>query len=407
MVRAEGGMFMPAAPSPVVLLIPGFFGFNAFGPDKAPRLEYFAGVREVLSPVLPQNYVILVHEPPPTGSLDSRVASLHDVVRDLRDGKKLPHAEEAVTAERVHLVGHSTGGVDARPLANPQFHWTGGPLGDERRKVIDAIGTIVTISAPFRGTPLVSHARLFRDGALALAQWLTLLGISRNGALDSLALQLLHAGSRSASPPLTVAARRQLLAQAARQGAKRDGASDRDADLVAEQVQEFLRKIDADRALFDDLSVENMKTVNKEVDGGDDLERIHSYVTVSPKPPFVDLGWDALGRFVYRTLYGFTARDPLSTAQPKGEPLGPAEKIRDVTKDRLSCDGVVPTRSQTLAGKAERVVLADHLDVVGSFSGGTGADVMRSHSNFDAEEFQELWLGIAALVAPPRRGARA
>jgi hypothetical protein len=391
---------MSAAPSQVVLLIPGFFGFNAFGPDKAPRLEYFAGVREVLGPVLPQNYVVLVHEPPPTGSLGSRVASLHDVVRDLRNGKQLPHAEKAVTAERVHLVGHSTGGVDARLLANPRFHWSGGPLGDERKDVIEAIGKIVSVSAPFRGTPLVSHARLVRDAVLAGAQALTLLGISRNGALDSLVFQILHAGSRSVtSAPLTGAAPLRVLAQAARQAAKRDGASDRDADLVAEQVQQFLRSIEDDRALFDDLSVENMKSINKEIDGGDDLTRIHSYVTVSPKPPLVDLGSDVIGRIVYRMLYGYTARDPLAVAQPKGEPLGSAEKIRDALADKVSCDGVVPTRSQTLDGKAERVVLADHLDVVGSFSGGTGADVMRSHSNFDAQEFRELWLGIAAIVS--------
>src|SRR5271165_7101415 len=136
---------MATSTSPVVLLIPGFFGYNAFGPDNAPVLEYFAGVKAILPPVLP-NHTVLVHEPPPTGSLDERVASLYEAVWKLRHGEKLPHVEKAVTADRVDLVGHSTGGLDARLLANSKFHWAGGPRGRERTEIIESIGKVVTLA---------------------------------------------------------------------------------------------------------------------------------------------------------------------------------------------------------------------------------------------------------------------
>jgi hypothetical protein len=119
----------------------GFFGYDAFGSDNHPVLEYFGGVKDVLAPALsergrrkagmtgalPDRYVVLVHEPPPTGSLDERVASLHDAVVHLMQGNKLPHAQVAPRPDAVHLVGHSTGGVDARLLANPMYRWAGGP----------------------------------------------------------------------------------------------------------------------------------------------------------------------------------------------------------------------------------------------------------------------------------------
>jgi len=173
------------------------------------------------------------------------------------------------------------------------------------------------------------------------------------------------------------------------------------------QVRRFLREIEEDRQLFDDLSVVHMAELSREIRGGDDLTRIHSYVTASPKPTRVDVGFDLVGRAVYDLLYHLTAHDRLPGAQPDGKYLGTPSELGAILKSPVSCDGVVPTRSQTLDGRAKLVVLADHLDVVGSFRGGSGADVMRSGSNFSATEFAQLWSDIAfvidqqAAVRPP------
>jgi triacylglycerol lipase len=397
---------MEASTSPVVLLIPGIFGYGSFGPEDAPLLEYFAGVKQVLAPNLPANYVVLVHEPPPTGSLDERVASLHDAVWKLKNGIKLRHAEKAVTAERVHLVGHSTGGVDARLLANPKFDWVGGPRGRDRTDVIDAIGAIVALSAPFRGTPLVDSTHALRDAALAAVNDLTLLGTFRNSGLDAVYLRLLTgaAGVLRMSPLFRVPP--SIVSVAARQ-AVRKRVSKKDADDLAEQIQSFLLKLHDDRQLYDDLSVANLEKINRAIDGGDRLARIHSYVTVSPKPPLIDIGFDLLGRIVYSTLYRRTARMALDEPQPVGGPLGPAAAIRELLKSDVSSDGAVPTRSQTLEGHARRIVLADHLDVVGSFAGGSGADVMHSDSNFTKDRFKALWADIASCIAATDRASDA
>jgi hypothetical protein len=74
--------------------------------------------------------------------------------------------------------------------------------------------------------------------------------------------------------------------------------------------------------------------------------------------------------------------------------------ISTLLAEAASCDGVVPTRSQTLNGIAERVVLADHLDVVGSFAGGGQiTDITRSAAAFDSRSFEALWGDIAWHLA--------
>jgi hypothetical protein len=394
---------MPTAPGQVVLLIPGFFGYGAFGPADKPFLEYFAGVKEALQRKLPADYAILVHEPPPTGSLDERVASLHEALRKLRHGERLPHSDAGVTAASVHLVGHSTGGLDARLLANPKFHWVGGPRGSERSEVIRSIGKIVTISAPLKGTPLVRHVRPLRDAVLDGVQILTLLGIFRNSEIDSLVLQWLTAGTGSLwRSPVFGALPFEIVSQAARRAVPSD-VPNRNGDEVAAQVKRFLEKIQEDRQLFEDLSVDNMARLNAEIAGGDSTSII-SYVTVSPKPSLIDIGLDPLGRAVYQILYLATARDPLPGPPPAGRPLGAAKDVIGLVSEEVSCDGVVPARSQTLDGSPARIVLADHLDVVGSFQGGTGADVMRSHADFNKTSFAELWWDVADRIAL-RQGA--
>src|SRR5262249_46818980 len=56
-------------------------------------------------------------------------------------------------ASVLHLVGHSSGGLDARLVAHPGF--TALP---QRQELIARIRSVVTISAPFHGTPLAKRA---------------------------------------------------------------------------------------------------------------------------------------------------------------------------------------------------------------------------------------------------------
>src|SRR2546425_10272433 len=95
----------------LVLFVPGFFGFGSFGHPDRPLIEYFARVEDALLRAHVRPLRFAVHQPPPAGSLDERVRSLHWKAAEL----------VAQGATRLHLVGHSTGGLAARLLAPPGF----------------------------------------------------------------------------------------------------------------------------------------------------------------------------------------------------------------------------------------------------------------------------------------------
>lgn len=98
-----------------VCLVPGFFGFTSSG-----ALNYFYRVREKLGSALGRQGVaarIVESAIQPTGSLRNRARWL---LRQVIESGGLE-------AERLHFIGHSTGGLDARLLLTPDVH-----LGDER-----------------------------------------------------------------------------------------------------------------------------------------------------------------------------------------------------------------------------------------------------------------------------------
>lgn len=61
-------------------------------------------------------------------------------------------------------------------------------------------------------------------------------------------------------------------------------------------------------------------------------------------------------------------------------------------------DGIVPASSQTLGGRAARIVLADHLDVIGHFEGRWNTTLFKSGAGFGQREFAELWRFVAEAL---------
>lgn len=107
-----------------VVLAHGVFGFDEIklGPL---RSQYFRGVGARLEQLGTRVYSFRVH---PTATVPSRAA-------------ELAKALEALDAERVNIIAHSMGGLDARYAASR--------LSASRR-----IASIVTVGTPHRGTPL-------------------------------------------------------------------------------------------------------------------------------------------------------------------------------------------------------------------------------------------------------------
>jgi triacylglycerol lipase len=120
-------------PLPVVL-VHGLFGF-----DKIARFHYFRGIAAHLESLGCHAHAVRL---PPAKSVPDRARVLAEAIG------ALPH-------ERVDLIAHSLGGLDARyALAK---------LG-----LADRVRSLVTIGTPHRGTPLADLAS--SDGPLALAR---------------------------------------------------------------------------------------------------------------------------------------------------------------------------------------------------------------------------------------------
>jgi triacylglycerol lipase len=106
-----------------IVLAHGYLGFASVGLRQA-RREYFVGVRERLEAL---GYTVHLARLSPTGSVSLRAAQLARQI-------------ESIRAERVNIIAHSMGGLDAR--------WAIANRLDETKDVL----SLVTIGTPHRGS---------------------------------------------------------------------------------------------------------------------------------------------------------------------------------------------------------------------------------------------------------------
>jgi triacylglycerol lipase len=373
-----------------VLLVPGFFGFGSFGREGRPHITYFDNVIRAMVAARPElSGRIHVHEPPPMGSLQARVRTLQDAVFQ-RLGRALVRGETRGRGPRIHIVGHSTGGVDARLLANPRYRFR----GEDRKlrtQLLRHLGTVVTLSAPQHGTPI---AKSFIRGLPRLV----LEGMSVATIMAD-AGRVTH---RLGLPGIGLA---YTLLQAVRprptvNGPIIDLLAGMDED-TARQIERFRGMVMSDNRILHDLAPERMATLNERL--GDHGARLVEIVTVAPRPSCLLGGLHVLDRrAVYALCYASAAR---SDFRPQSFPKGtwiaacaPGTEREAVEDAPRANDGVVPASSQTLAGHAARIVLADHLDVVGHFEWRRNTTLFKSGAGFGRREFEELWRFVAEAL---------
>jgi triacylglycerol lipase len=370
-----------------VLLVPGFFGFGSFGREGRPYIVYFDNVIKAMVAARPElSGRIHVHEPPPMGSLAARVRSLQDAVLRCLGGALLRGAR----GTRIHLVGHSTGGVDARLLASPRYRFEGEER-QARAQLLRHLGTVVTLSAPQHGTPL---AKSFMRG------------------LPRLALEAMSAATIMASAGL-LGRRLGLPGMGLAWALSRvvwpvSGVSAPVVDLLtgmdletARQIAHFRGTVMSDTGMLRDLAPERMAALNDGLgDAGTGLVEI---VTVAPSPSLTRGGLKALDRrAIYALCYAGTAR---ADFRPSTFPSGPWLSARAPGAEREGVedapranDGVVPASSQTLGVGAARLVLADHLDVIGHFEWRGNTTLFKSGAGFGPREFEALWRFVAEAL---------
>jgi pimeloyl-ACP methyl ester carboxylesterase len=366
-----------------IVFVPGFFGFGAFGPNGAPIIEYFKFARTVLRAELGPDVVVLMHQPPPTGPLALRAASLHKSLENL-----LTDGVDSQPVHRVHLIGHSTGGVDARLVSNAKYLWPGAPDRAQRKSVIDRIASVTTISAPHRGAPLAANLRPGMELAIP-ALWFASILASR----DALSIAG-HAGTVLETLEQMIISRTtpewELIARLANVDAK-----------TAQDIRRFLDEVVRDHRLVGDLTPDAMTLLNRDIAGADH-EHFYSVVSVAPAPKrslsnASMLLRDPLRRALYLFTYNLSRSvPPVGARWPVGSwVLGRPEGLR--VDEPGANDGIVPTWSQTLDGRAECIVCSDHLDIIGHYQG-AGTTFFRSGSGFDDEVFRSAWRRISAVV---------
>src|SRR6266545_3376138 len=123
-----------------VILIPGFFAFAGLG-----ELRYWSGVDIALQRAFEAfelHVDITEIETLPTASIRYRAARVLEAIErvcQIDDGP-------------IHLIGHSTGGLDARLAVIP----TAALPTSASLKACERVASIVTIATPHHGTPLAA-----------------------------------------------------------------------------------------------------------------------------------------------------------------------------------------------------------------------------------------------------------
>jgi pimeloyl-ACP methyl ester carboxylesterase len=389
-----------AAPRPLsahrVVLIPGFLGFNELG-----DFSYFARkVGQALADALAEadegrKIEVDAVETVPAGSLTERQEVLL---------KQLNQIVSDHPGARLHLVGHSTGGLDAELLTRTEPAGSNSlrRQGDARH----AIRSVITLASPLAGTSLASSplARFTAIDSIgdalraplslllvrgprallgAVAALLRLLG--RDQAVGNVLSGFLHSGNAGMTYVLSLLLSRDLI-----------------DDLDPRAVTKRMQCTQEDPALA---------TVHR-----------RRFLTIARREPESN----AAG-LLFGLLYDATAREApsddeseqlvrtaLIARRPQLRVLGSGE-LPELT--RTSNDGIVDTCRQVLpvtpasaSAELERVaglVIADHIDVIGYYRGASDLDAgfLISGSAFGDDEFKALYAAIAEEVTAAIRAS--
>jgi hypothetical protein len=376
-----------------VVLIPGFFGFANLG-----DFTYFGHVRDLLAEVGPALGVegeVQVVRTEPTASLPRRAALLCEAVSALLD--RAPGA--------VSLVGHSSGGLDARLMVTPGASL---PTSADVDRCARAVRAVVTVSTPHHGTPL---SKAF-------------IGLVGTQALRLLSLATMHTLRTGRLPLAAVLKLARLLrfGKAPPSGVLEQLTQQLLADFSGERrraVERFLADVRSDQGLVSQLAPASMELFNASSEDRPGLP--YGCVVTQARPPGLKSLWTA-GFDVYAQathalfvgLYRFAAG---STADRLPRLDGEGADVLRRAFGRIPAaqanDGIVPTLSQ-VHGAVLHAAWADHHDVLGHFHGPLHVpphfDWMASGSGFDRRHFEALWEDVAAFLArpeavrgPPRR----
>jgi hypothetical protein len=375
-----------------IYLVPGFFGFANLG-----ELVYFGHARDFLQAELTRRGVsadVVVVNSHPTASLRVRARDLLRLIVDTASADTGP----------IHLIGHSSGGLDARLMVSPATS-----LGEDlpTALIAERVKTLVTLSTPHYGTPLAS----FFTGIFGL-QMLELLSLATVYILrfGRLPLPVLFRfGGLLARLSTKVGSKlgwKQTLFEQLFTQLLGDFSQPRQAALTR-----FFHEVSSDQGLIPQLTPEAMRAFNAATPDRPGV-RYGSVVTQARKPS-VASRWGVgtnpyaqTSHTVYWLLHRQSSRVPIDRI-PVHTPAQAEVLKRDfgrLPRFRAS-DGIVPTLSQPW-GEVIAGAWADHLDSIGHFDQPTHQpphiDWLFSGSGFRRGDFERVWSAVLDFMGYKR-----
>ena len=381
-----------------IYLIPGFLGFANLG-----RITYFGHVRRLLAARLAavgvDARIHIVHTSP-TASLPRRAARIAETIAATARDDSGP----------LHLIGHSSGGLDARLFMAPGVTL---PTSAEVERAAARVRSVVTIATPHHGTPLASFFTTLRG-----QQLLQLLSL--------LTIYMLHFGHLPLAGLLWMGSRFVRLADLVASSELIDEIFGRlleDFSVARRRsVRAMLRDVVHDQALMLQLTPEAMEVFNAAVLPRRDV-RYGAVVAEAAHPSLCSalaVGIDPAAQ-VTHAVYGVLYRLVAATPRHLSPRLAPAvaralRHTYGTAPSAAANDGIVPTRSQAW-GHVLHAAIADHLDVLGHFRDASHdpphVDWLVTGSGFDRARFEALWGDVthfltteAGASAVPPRAAR-
>ncbi|HEU4405559.1 MAG TPA: hypothetical protein VFS43_09740 [Polyangiaceae bacterium] len=370
-----------------IFLSPGLFGFSRLG-----SYDYFCHIEAGLGRRFRDAgreacfHLVDAH---PTSSVRRRAARLAELIDQRADGDG-----------PIHLVGHSTGGLDARLIASPSVNVSGDP---RPRAWGHRLRSVVSMNTPHYGTPLASFfATVSGHRLLAAISALTFVVLRLGAPPLALGSALIAAFGRI---DRLVGIELELFERLVERLVRLLD------DASSDELRAYLRLLRADQGAIIQLSPEAMDLFQAGVE--DNVEVAYaataSYV---PQPSVIHWAraaltpWSDLSAIVFGALHRLTALE--NATYPCGPPGDEADRTlrRFLTAlpPPAASDGVVPLRSQ-IRGDVLWVGLGDHLDVVGHFGkdrdplgGPPHVDWLMSRSGFNRQRFDELMDAIAKFL---------
>jgi triacylglycerol lipase len=370
-----------------IYLIPGMFGFARLA-----GFEYFGHLERALAERFRDAGVPLAIRGVPSLPTASIRRRARIVARAIAADLRAAHDDEPI-----HLIGHSTGGLDARLLAMPSAELK---LAPSQLAWRSQLRNIITVNAPHYGTPLarffstVSGHRLLYALSLVSVTTLSLgsapLSLVANIAAGLGSVRLAASFEIKALDRLTEAITRRLSAE------------------EREIFHAFMQGIRYDQGGILQLMPETMDLFNAAVLDNPEL-RYGCVVSASPPPTTIKAfrsvrsPYAALTATIYTTLHSITSgsdrRYPYASEAADLERAIAAGIGRRITA--RDSDGVVPTLSM-IWGDLLWAGPGDHLDVVGHFRDdqrpAIHADWMTTGANFNRKRFGAMVDALATRL---------